>query len=264
MVKVSAIRGSNPSLEDKASMDINLLISHLSEWLGVIAILMIVERVTGVKPVPVVFQYPQREKWYSLAVFGLASFFSIFFFFKKIAIPLDLAVEIDPPLVTRLVVSGLSLAVIALALFYRRQPALSAGWGHKKVARGALRLGLALVFLTIFLRGKAINLLNGVTAAEGAAFLLWLGISFAEESVFRGYLQLRFNAWVGERFGWLLTALLYFLWQIPFYLQIVAGSWEKIIIAAVQSLILGWIMRKSGHVLAPFLYHAFSEWVGLL
>jgi membrane protease YdiL (CAAX protease family) len=244
-------------------VDIYFLVSHLSEWLGVIAVLMIVERVGKRKPAPVKFQYPQREKWYSLAIYGLALIFSIFFFIKGINFNLNLSVEIDPALITRLVVALLCLAIVVLALLYRKQPFLSAGWGRKNYPV-ALRLGLALVFLTILLRGKALSLLGGVTLGEGLGLFLWLGISFAEDTVFRGYLQLRFDAWLGVRYGWLLTSLFYFIWQIPFYLPLINGSWEKLLIVAVQSLVLSWIMRKSGHILSPFLYHAISEWAGLL
>ncbi len=151
----------------------------------------------------------------------------------------------------------------ALALAARRQPLRSAGWNRTGLGM-ALRLTVALVFLTIFLRGKIYALLNGITADEGLTLLIWIGISLAEESIFRGYLQLRQADRVGPPYAWILTALLYTLWQIPRLMCEPSMLLLYLGLALGQGLVLGWVMHKSGHVLAPALYRAVSEWLFLV
>lgn len=121
-----------------------------------------------------------------------------------------------------------------------------------------------LVFLTIFLRGKIFSLLNGVTAEEGFTLLVLIGISFAEESIFRGYIQMRLSSWLGDRNGWLLTSLLFVLWHLPRLIQNPTVLWANLGLLVVQSVLLGWAMQKGGHVIAPALYRAISDWLNIL
>ncbi len=163
----------------------------------------------------------------------------------------------------RLTVDGIALAIFALALLGRGQPLLSAGWRRTSLGPG-LRLGLALAFLTIFLRGKIFSLLNGISGPEAYALLACLGIGLAEETIFRGYIQLRLCFWLGTRWGWLATAGLYVIWQLPRLAADPASLPLNLLLVAVQGLLLGWLALTSGGVLAPALYHAISEWVGFI
>lgn len=93
--------------------------------------------------------------------------------------------------------------------------------------------------------------------------LIWLVLALAEETIFRGYIQLRLESYFGQKWGWLATAALYLLWQMPGRLWIMplAEMWPTLLITLVQALLLGWVMRKSGHVLAPALYRAAAGWL---
>jgi hypothetical protein len=62
------------------------------------------------------------------------------------------------------------------------------------------------------------------------------------------------------------AAGLFLLWQLPGRLWLFpAGQiWQPILIAAVQGVLCGWTMKKTGHVAAPALYRAFAGWLTVL
>ena len=65
---------------------------------------------------------------------------------------------------------------------------------------------------------------------------------------------------------WLATSLLYVLWQLPGneLLTQFSTQWTLLVLALVQGLLLGWIMRKTHHVSAPILLRVASTWLLLL
>jgi membrane protease YdiL (CAAX protease family) len=239
-------------------LNLNQFLLYLSEWLGVIAVIWLASLSKSFQPKSLGFVYPRREGYVSLGLFALILVFA-FFFYASMAKP-------EGPislLWQRLTVADLSVLPFLLALLVRGQPPRSAGWGRAMLGP-SFRVGMALAFLTIFLRGKIYSLINGVDSSEMFALLAWVGISLAEESIFRGYLQLRLSSWLGDRWGWLASAGLFVLWQVPRLLANPANLLVILGLAAVQGLILGWLARKSGHVLAGVLYRTISEWAGYL
>jgi membrane protease YdiL (CAAX protease family) len=127
-----------------------------------------------------------------------------------------------------------------------------------------LRIGLALAILVIFLRGKIFSIINGLTSQDGMALLACLGIGLAEETIFRGYIQMRLCFWLGQRWGLLATAGLFVIWQVPRLAADPANLPVNLLIVAAQALVVGWLALAGGNVLAPALYRAISEWVGFL
>jgi len=240
------------------------LISKLAEFLGVIAVLLIVRLSRRLKYRPVAFKYPSREGIISLSLYGLILFLAAYYYGSDLYLNIDVFPGISPDLNQQLALAVVCLLLFALALFIRRQPLLSAGWGRRQNFNNGLRLALVLVFLTIFLRGKIFTLINGISAEEGYSFIVLLVISLAEESIFRGYIQLRLNSWAGSKHGWWLAALLFVIWQIPRLLLLASNIWISLGVIVVQSLLLGWIMKQGGHVIAPGLYRAVSDWLDVL
>ncbi|NPV57247.1 MAG: CPBP family intramembrane metalloprotease [Anaerolineae bacterium] len=241
-------------------MDLTLFIPHLAEWLGVIAVCMILGTVERLKPQQVGYRYPQREAVIALSLFAAIFLINILFFSGQLRLPLAVnPSETSSSLQQRLVMALVAAAVFLLALVVRRQPPRSAGFTDRTNA--GMRLGLVLVFLTIFLRGAIFKLTNGLNAGEMSALGIWLVIALAEETVFRGYIQSRLEWFAKPLWGWLITSGLFVLWQLPRLLLDPAGLWLGLAFAAVQGLLLGWIMKRSGHVLAPALYRAVSEWL---
>jgi membrane protease YdiL (CAAX protease family) len=245
-------------------MNLSTFAGYLSEFLGVIAVIIILDRTGKLTRRPVIFQYPQREKWAVLVISLLV--FLVAFLIYRIPSSSDLipAIHLDQSIERELLLAVICLLPATLALLYRKQPLLSTGWGHKPALKLALRVGLTLVFLSVFLRGKIYNLIDGVNASEGLTLLALAITCAAEETLFRGYLQLRLNSLLGERYGWLSTSLLFLLWQIPRLLFNPVDFWFQLGLRAIQSLLLGWIMWKCNHVLATTLYRTVSEWLSLI
>jgi hypothetical protein len=131
---------------------------------------------------PLGFKYPRREAVVSLTLFSLVLFAAILFY-KGVILPPQTLYDIPYELWQQLVAALVALAVILLALFIRKQPVRSAVWGNALLAPSA-RLGLALVFLTIFLRGAIFQLIDGISRAEITSLIVWLIIALAEGNGF--------------------------------------------------------------------------------
>jgi len=246
-------------------MDVKYWLGFLSEWLGAVAVVMI----AGVSPLLkkirlIEFRFPRREATYSLSLFAICyviafQYFSnpLFGFLKTFANRFPGGEDAQ-----RMVLAVICLIPFILALLLRGQPFKSIGWGKANL-KPALILGFLLVVLTIFLRGKFGALIGGITREQSTLLLVWLVYALAEETIFRGYIQLRMISFLGTTWGWLATAALYVLWQLAGRLWVLpfAEIWPKMIIVLVQGLLLGWIMRKSGHVIAPALFRAAAGWL---
>lgn len=243
-------------------IDTSTLLLTLSEWLGVVAVILILGMSQRPDRHPLVFRYPRREGLVALGLAGLVFLLSLWFYNGPgIALLAETGLG-SGLLITRLALAGLSVLAAGAFLLVRRQPLRSAGWKRGELGM-AVRWAITLVFLSVFLRGRIFALLDGVSAVEGQALLLWALIALAEETVFRGFIQLRLSAWLGNLPGLLLTAALFFLCQLP-RLAGTPSPGTGLLIAAGQALVLGWVMQRSRHVLAPALYRAVSEWMYLL
>jgi membrane protease YdiL (CAAX protease family) len=251
-----------------SQLDLKYWLGYLSEWLGVIAVVMI----AGASPVlrkirRIEFRYPQREGTFALTLFALLFFFAFQVFSNRIFdfLRTASAAFAGGELALRMLIAAISLLPVIILLIARGQPLKSTGWSRENT-RAGLMAGLLLAVLTIFLRGKFTSLLKGITTEQGSLLLVLLILCLAEETIFRGYIQLRLMSFLGTTWGWLATTLLYLLWQLPGRLWIsqLSTSWPEILITLVQALLLGWMMRKTYHVAAPALYRAVSAWLLLI
>lgn len=240
-------------------MNLNPLLGQLSEWLGVIAVSMLAAISPRFQRRPIVFKFNRREVLISLGLFALALLFSFIFY------PMFLQALPGTQPVARLAIALLALLPFVVALLVRGQPWRSMGWGSQTWQPAGL-VGLALAVLTLFLRGKVFTLTK-VSSADWLALLVWLVIALAEETVFRGYIQLRLGSAWGTWRGIAATALLYTIWRIPVSLvlsQNLQTLLLSLLLILLQGLVLGYLMQKTGHVLAPGIYRAFSQWVAML
>jgi membrane protease YdiL (CAAX protease family) len=246
-------------------VDLKYWVGFVSEWLGAIAVVMIAGASPLLKNIlPIEFRYPRREATFSLSLFALIYLIGFQYFSNPILDFLLKAADAfaGGELAQRMILAVACLLPFIYALFLRGQPLKSIGWGRDNFKAG-LTLGFMLVVLTIFLRGKFLMLLKGISPEQGSLLLVWLILAIAEETIFRGYIQLRLSSFLGNNWGWLATAGIYLLWQLPGRLWVLSFSelWPVLLILAAQSLLLGWIMRKSGHVAAPVLFHAIAGWL---
>jgi len=248
--------------------DMKFWLGYLSEWLGTIAVVMIAGTSPMIKKIRrIEFRFPRREATFSLLLFALIfflafQFFSnpIFEFLRTFAFALQ-----GGEIAQRMLIALLSLIPVILLMAVRGQPLKSAGWS-KENTRAGLTLGVVLLILVVFLSGKFLPLLQGISSEQGSLLFVILVWVAAEETIFRGYIQLRLMSYLGNNWGLLATTLLYVLWQLPGneLLTQFSTQWPLLVIALVQGLLLGWIMRKTHHVSAPILLRVASTWLMLL
>lgn len=239
------------------------------EWLGAIGATMLLGLSPAFKRPALSFRFARREGAVAFSVFSLL-FILAFQYYRMVGalpVPPDVMTKADQPLMLvgleKIAIAAAAALLIYLAAIYLRgQPLRSTGWSRKLLG-ASLRMGFGVALLVLFLRGKAMTIIGGVSSEEVTALLLWLGIALAEETVFRGYIQLRFQAWLGDLWGWLATAGLFTLWYLPGRLGTFPTDvflWG-LLFTLTQGLILGWMMKKTGHVAAPFFYRAIAGWL---
>lgn len=250
-------------------MEVRQLIALASEMIGALAVTMLLTISPKFKQHPPLgFRYPRREGALSLILFAGLLLLSVLIYSGQVRV-VQLLPEGSPAdlqsLYQRAAIALVGALIFIAALAYRRQPARSAGW-NRPLLSSALQVGLAIVILTVFLHGKFSTLLKGVSADQGIALLILLLLGLAEETVFRGYIHMRLVSWLGATAGWLTTAGLYTVWQLPRLLGALPANQLpfELGLALVQGLLLGWMMQKCRHVLAPALYRAVSGWIAFL
>lgn len=246
-------------------MDLTYWLGYCIQWISTAAVVMIAGISPALKRIkPIQFRYPRREATYALSLFALIYLLAFQFFSGKLFASVREATSSLPGGETgqRMILAAAALLLFLAALAFRKQPFFSAGW-QKQNLRPGLMVGVLLVMLIVFLSGKFSVLLKGVSSTTGILLAFWLILAFAEETIFRGYIQFRLNAFLGPRWGWLAAAGLFLLWQLPGRLWILGWDqlWPQLILLAVQSVLCGWIMQKTGHVSASSLFRAISGWI---
>ena len=234
----------------------NEVVLYISQWIGAVAVAMIAGLSPKFHRTKLVFLFPRREGIVALGVFGFglltAAVFSNLAPFNLFGLPVADS--------RRLAIAAISLVPVGVALWRRKQPIRSTGWSPDKLT-GAMQLGLALAFFSIFLRGKFFAVINGLNGTELAMLVFSLVVVLVEETIFRGYIQLRLMGWWGEIPGWLVTAFLFSAAQLPRIMLEPDQLLPNLLIVAGQSLVAGYVMLRSGHTLAPTLFRAVSEWL---
>ncbi|MHB0923760.1 MAG: CPBP family intramembrane glutamic endopeptidase [Bellilinea sp.] len=246
-------------------MSVTGIIALLSEVLGAIAVTMLMTLNPRFKQHrPITFLFPKRESM-AAAIVAVGVFVIGFFIFRDpTPAPFTRLTESTPTLeaaIQHLTAAGAGVLLVVIALMYRRQPLRSAGW-NRSLFMPALQIGIGIIMLTVFLSGKLSLLMDGISQDESTALPVITLLALAEETIFRGYIQPRFESRIGKIPGWLLTSVLFALWQIP---RLLGEPTQTILIGVglglVQGLLAGWMMQKSHHVLAPGIYRAISEWL---
>lgn len=255
----------------------------ISEFIGVVAVVMILSITPAIKNKrPLRFLYPRREGTAALTVgililvitaivqrFQPALFAQLINFttYPDLVNTQKHSFGTLNAITAQVLFSAAMIIPIGLGLLIRKQPLLSIGMSKPGIKIG-LQVGAALVILAIFLQGKIFSIINGLN--QGAVITLGVALAAAigEETVFRGYIQPRFTAWMGERWGWLAAVLLYVAWWALPAIGAYAGNSTPLLVGILYrltlGLLLGWIMRKTGSLVAPMLYHTVHLWLAFM
>ncbi len=262
------------------------------EWMGVVAVTMLLALSPTFKRRLLIFKFPLREGLVALSCFLVLVLGLVLLYTQTQLIPtvipglaidhlksMELASGIssisastpvnytEDDLLRQLTISALSLAPFAIVLLVRRQPFLSVGLGRQTL-RPSITLGVALGLMTIFLRGKVYNIVGGISQAQAVYLLAMLGVGLAEEVIFRGFIQLRLTSWLGPRWGLVSTAAAFALYHIPQRILVehisLPGLALSLLFPLIFGLITGWIMQKSGNVVGLAIYHAIHNWMTIL
>ena len=238
------------------------IIGYLSEWLGAIAVTLFARLSPRCKFRPVGFQYPKRELWVTNTLYFVAICGALWFYQPGRGLPAadPLGAEFLP---SRMIL-GIGITILAaVTLLLRRQPLKSAGWS-KETFMPALQLGLAIGFAAIFLSGKMMRVISGTTSTNIALLGMAIVLCAAEETVFRGFIQLRLNSLIGTKFGWIITAVAHILWQLPMIFLYPGSFPVNLLIIAASSFVSGYMMLRCGNVFASTIYRSISVWIHLL
>ena len=169
----------------------------------------------------------------------------------------------------RVFLDGLFIvAPVLIVIRIRREPWSSTGFSSHNLWR-SLAISLPLCVMVLFSSGPSVidtlqNLSIGHIWALGRAST----IGFGEEFLFRGFMQIRMMSWLGRWKGWVVTSLVMALTHItPLLLEQGMGPLDALVSAAMLipvSLFLGFVMLRTGNVVAPGLLHAVAGWVNFL
>ncbi len=249
------------------------------ELIGVIAVVLLLSISPALKiRRPVQFTQPRREGILAVSVAVLIILFSSLAAVLTPLLPGKLipfmvfdasAGGIIKPSnlsVTDLLLNLGYLAVIFLPVYWvlqrRKQPWLSVGL-KREMLRGGLQLGFALMLITIFLRGKVFDLIRG-PYDQSSLFLIitLLGFGFVQEIIFRGFIQLRFESWLGQNKGWLAASILNAVWITIPLINLNPSVWLSTLIYRLGfSVLMGWILRRSGSILGGAIYQVAHIWI---
>lgn len=155
-----------------------------------------------------------------------------------------------------------------LVLRSRRETWDSVGITSHNLSRSLLIGGLLAAFSILTcsqcLRGMATDF----NANHFWALLQFSVVGISEEFLFRGYLQSRLMAWLGQWRGWLLASVLMALVHISQRMVVGGLNPTAALISSASlipiSLFLGYILIRTENIVAPAIFHTFADWVGVL
>ncbi len=238
-------------------MDNRFLLSMASEWIGVIAVCIIAGVSTRFANKPIGFVHTRREVIIAGSLSAIILLIAFGAYFTGLTQDASL---FKFPEMNQLALAVAALIPFAAAIIIRRQPLKSTGLNPLTRSAG-LRLSLILALMTVILRGKVYAFLNGVAFNELLLLLVWLGICLLEETIFRGFIQLRLVWAFKAPVGFLLTALAFTLWRLPLFLNNPSMLAFNLGFTFLQSLALSFVMVKSGSIFSPAIYRAVSTWL---
>ena len=127
---------------------------------------------------------------------------------------------------------------------------------------------VALILLIPFADKGINNYLGKVNVNLFWGLIYFAIVGFSEEFLFRGYLQLRLMAWIGNYKGWIISTIIMALIHIPQRIAMQGMTSMEALLSSIAlipvSLLLGYIMMRTKNIVAPGIVHTFANWYNII
>ncbi len=189
------------------------------------------------------------------------------------------AADLPTPIVDSTIVlwlsaaEGISLLILAVAMKITRQTLGSIGISRINIGK-MVAFGLTISAIYVAITGLYAVLggggFAGFSSSLAYGFILSAAAGFAEETIWRGYVQTRFVAFAGRTRGVLITSLLFgVLWHFPraYYFeasQMVLPALAWTVSRVFLGVLLGYMMVRSQNVVASSIFHTGLDWTTVL
>jgi membrane protease YdiL (CAAX protease family) len=248
-----------------------MLVSLVAVIVG-LPLIYILSRALKLRPKPITIARPKKEA--ALASIVTVALFIVVFGWRTLTHAFQLFDERSPFLIGpsdilwRAFLDCMCFVVILIAMKSTGQRLGSIGISRNNIGR-MLTLGLVSSAIYLALTGLLAPSLGGKFAGLSPelvyGFVLFALVGFSEEILWRGYIQTRLAAHIGNLKGFVITSLLFtVLWHFPgqFFLQsgAVLDAFANTFTVLAPSLLFGYLMLKSQNVLPSSIFHLFWDW----
>ncbi|MBN2226671.1 MAG: CPBP family intramembrane metalloprotease [candidate division Zixibacteria bacterium] len=160
----------------------------------------------------------------------------------------------------------LILPVIAAVKLLRERWASAGITRHNLISSSIVGLIAGILVGTVLLALKQQH--TPLTGSHIGLLGYYTIVGLSEEFVFRGYVQTRLIGWFGRTPGWIAASALMALVHLTQRLAVLGASPVDALAVALLlfplSLFLGYLMLRTGNVVAPGLAHALAGWASAL
>ncbi|MBC7264597.1 MAG: CPBP family intramembrane metalloprotease [Chloroflexi bacterium] len=159
------------------------------------------------------------------------------------------------------------LLPMGIWLWRRRTGLAACGWQQVRLGRAA-GVGVLLGAAVLFLRAQPFAPERLALSDTWWALATYSVVAVSEETLFRGFLQGRLEAWLGRWWGYFATALLFSAVHLPTRLLGGEPLAQALTYATVQllpmALLFGGAMSVANHAAAPTLLHLAWNWASVI
>jgi membrane protease YdiL (CAAX protease family) len=237
------------------------------------AIVYGLSKLLRVKPIVPSIPNPRRSSVVAIGVLLVMLMAAVFFVLVLSCVtgksfrPRDVATQFEPShLLIALVVIPIYLLPALIVTIRRRESFESIGITARNLWQSTI-IGFIISAMIVCLDSNKLQKLPLIGMCHIIALGFYAVVGFGEEFLFRGFLQNRLMAWLGAWRGVLLTAVVFTMFHMPQQL-IVGFSWTQVLISTGNyipiSLFLGFVMLRTGNLMAIGLFHTFANWINVL
>ncbi len=244
----------------------NLFIGAVALVAVGVPLVYVLSRVLKIKPPPIALENPAREA--PVAVLVTVAVYA------ALILPLLFASGgttslTDPGMVVQVAVSHAILLVPVVVAAWATRPS----WASLGLSRRSLGRLVVLGFVPSALYVPSVGLMYPVVGLLGpgplAIGLVWSAMAgFSEEIVFRGYLQMRFEAAWGTWVGYAVTVVVFAFAHFPGSYVMYAGDVLAATLSALGrvglGILLGFYFIRSRNVVPGGISHTFYNWALVL